>query len=280
MKKTASALIILLLVSAMAGAFVVRLGKANPYYEETTEAYDPPSIYIDSPLNKTYNGKVLFNFTISPSEHWSAYEIVNTSDYSVDGKFAKTITINSRLLDPYTYSPEPFSYSIVLENLTDGIHVVRMFVKYTGYFYQHKGISDTWNRPELVTSAMANFTLDTVSPAVEIMSLGNKTYYESDLQLNFTVNENFYNASYVLDGQNVPVIENFTFSDLSVGSHSLIVYAYDYAGNIGASETIFFTVAEPFQTTLVIGFIIAVAIVGLGLLVYLKKRHPKLEVKG
>jgi len=80
---------------------------------------------------------------------------------------------------------------------------------------------------------------------------------------------------------NVPVTENFTLSDLPAGSHSLTVYAYDYAGNAGASQTVFFAIEEPFPTTLFLGSVIAVAaVVGLGLLVHLKKRHPKLEVKG
>jgi len=71
MKKTALAtmLISALLTSAIAGAFVVGLGKANLIPSWVTIGSDaPPSIYIDSPLNKTYNGKVFLNFTVCASE--------------------------------------------------------------------------------------------------------------------------------------------------------------------------------------------------------------------
>jgi hypothetical protein len=52
----------------------------------------------------------------------------------------------------------------------------------------------------------------------------------------------------------------------------LTVYAKDEAGNVGASETILFTVNVPFPTTLVIASVSTVAVVGIGLLVYFKKR--------
>jgi hypothetical protein len=43
------------------------------------------------------------------------------------------------------------------------------------------------------------------------------------------------------------------------------------------SQTIYFSVSEPepFPTTLVIGSVIAVAVAGLGLFVYFKKRNRK-----
>ena len=230
----------------------------------------PPSIHIVSPLDKAYNnnGNVLFNFTISPSENWSPHrQIVNTVDYSVDGKSAETIFLNSSLFEFYPYRQNgkeglarPFSYSMFLENLTDGNHVVRMWVKYTGYFYRVLMMTVTEGHPERVVYAMVSFTLDTVSPVIKILSVENRTYYESDLQLNFAVNEDFCNASYVLDGENVSVAGNLTLSDLPVGNHNLTVYAYDIAGNIGASNTIAFAV-EPFPTSLVMASAIPVAVV-------------------
>jgi hypothetical protein len=53
----------------------------------------------------------------------------------------------------------------------------------------------------------------------------------------------------------------------------LTIYAKDEAGNVGTSETILFTVDVPFPTTLVVAASGAsVAIVGIGLFVYFKKR--------
>jgi hypothetical protein len=281
MKKTAFTAILTsaLLLSAAAGISVVSLAKANPFGWYNIEASESPSIRIDSPLNETYdyNGRVLFNFTISPSENWSPqYERVNSLNYSVDGELAKTIIVNSSLsYYPYRqngkFLVKPFSYSTFLENFTDGNHVVRISVKYTGYFYRQSWAIVTEGHPEMVRSAMVSFTMDTVSPAMKILSVENKTYHESDLQLDFAVNEDFCNAFYVLDGLNVPVAGNLTLSGLPVGNHSLTVFAYDMAGNFGASNTIAFAV-EPFPTTLLIVSAIVVAvIIGIGLSVYFKK---------
>jgi LPXTG-motif cell wall-anchored protein len=65
---------------------------------------------------------------------------------------------------------------------------------------------------------------------------------------------------------------NTTLSGLSNGAHSVTAYAQDAAGNIGASETISFSVETTFSTTLVIASMASVAVIGLGLLVYFKKR--------
>jgi len=261
-KALATILISALLASAIAGVFVVRLGKANPSFIEGSD--NPPSIYLNSPLNKTYNGIVFLNFTIHPGEYWSGEQIVNSVSYSVDWKNHKTITVNSNLFDR-------FNYSAPLENLTDGNHILRIFVDSTGWI--RNPISGEISHPQIITSAIADFTLHTTSPTIQILTLENKTYYESNLQLNFTVSEDFHNASYVLDGQNVPVAGNFTLPNFPSGNHNLTVYAYDYAGNVGVSDTINFTVAEPFPTTLIAASALVVIVAIIGLLVYFKKYH-------
>jgi hypothetical protein len=68
-----------------------------------------------------------------------------------------------------------------------------------------------------------------------------------------------------------------TLTGLAEGTHSIVIYANDTTGNMGASETIFFTIvqetrSESFPTIIVIAPI-ASAAVGVGLLVYFKKRH-------
>jgi hypothetical protein len=65
---------------------------------------------------------------------------------------------------------------------------------------------------------------------------------------------------------------------LAKGDHNLTVYAKDDAGNIGVSKTIFFSikVPEPFPTTLAATVsVTSIAIIGIGLVVYFKKRHTK-----
>jgi hypothetical protein len=57
-----------------------------------------------------------------------------------------------------------------------------------------------------------------------------------------------------------------------MGVHNVTVYAWDTAGNVGASETITFTVT-PFPTAPVVAASVAsIAVVTAGLLVYFKKR--------
>ena len=100
------------------------------------------------------------------------------------------------------------------------------------------------------------------------------TYNASSIQLSFTVDEPASLIAYSLDGkENITVTENITLTGLANGDYALMVYAKDEAGNVGASETILFTVDVPFPTMLVIASVIAVAGVSIGLTVYFKKRQ-------
>ncbi|MBN1357925.1 hypothetical protein JW988_04060 [Candidatus Bathyarchaeota archaeon] len=117
---------------------------------------------------------------------------------------------------------------------------------------------------------------DGTAPEVTVSSPENKTYYTTDIALNFTVNEPVSLMRYELDGENaVEISGNTTLTGLSYGAHNLTVYATDASDNKGTSETIAFTVAEepPFPTALVATVSGASAtIIAVGLLVYFKKR--------
>jgi hypothetical protein len=117
---------------------------------------------------------------------------------------------------------------------------------------------------------------DTVSPAVSVVSPENKTYNSSSVSLAFGIDEPIVWAGYSLDGgENVTVTGNTTLTELSNGLHSVVVYANDTFGNMGRSEAATFTVdaSRPFPTTLVIAVAVTVAVIGVGLLVYFKKRQ-------
>jgi nitrous oxidase accessory protein NosD len=111
-------------------------------------------------------------------------------------------------------------------------------------------------------------------PSVHIINPENATSTSENVTLGFTVSKQVLWIGYSLDGQdNVTVIGNTTINGLRSGLHTVTVYAEDAFENEGASETITFNVEEPFPTTLVIAASGAcVAIVGVGLLVYFKKR--------
>jgi parallel beta-helix repeat protein len=121
--------------------------------------------------------------------------------------------------------------------------------------------------------------LQATSPRVSLVSPLNQTYYDSDVSLNFSVNvlspvKSVNWTGYSLDGQqNITVAGNTTLTGLSSGLHNLTVYANDTYGNMGASQTVTFTIPEPFPTALVATASgVFAAVVCLGLLIYFKKR--------
>jgi parallel beta-helix repeat protein len=113
-------------------------------------------------------------------------------------------------------------------------------------------------------------------PEIKVLSLGNFTYIGS-FPLNFTVNKPSKWMGYSLNGKaNVTITGNVTLNGLATGVHNITVYALDNYGIRGASETVIFTIeqqTEPFPTALAAtAFGVSVAIIGIGLLVYFKKR--------
>jgi N-acetylneuraminic acid mutarotase len=122
-----------------------------------------------------------------------------------------------------------------------------------------------------------SYVPETFSPTISLLS-PSATYNVSSVPLLFTTNKQLDWAGYSLDSkQNVTVTGNFTLTNLPNGSHNVTIYANDTFGNIGASQTISFTIAkpEPFPTATVaaVSGASAVVVVGAGLLVYFKKRQ-------
>ena len=154
MKKTALAIMLIL---AVAGTFVVRLGKANPIRPPGTGYVLHPIIQIDSPINKTYSGLVLLSFSILPPENWlTDLERVDSFAYWVDWRFRESVNVSSSL-------SVPFNYSIFLENLTDGNHELRIVVDSTGW--ARNPVSDEISDPtSFSTFATAYFTVDNTPP--------------------------------------------------------------------------------------------------------------------
>jgi hypothetical protein len=75
----------------------------------------------------------------------------------------------------------------------------------------------------------------------------------------------------------VTVAGNATLTSLSFGVNNVTVYAWDVAGNVGASETITFNIAEPEPESFPAApFAVAsapsITVVSVALLVYFKKR--------
>ena len=124
--------------------------------------------------------------------------------------------------------------------------------------------------------------LQAAPPRIAVGSPLNQTYDDSDVPLNFSVSvlspiKIVSWMGYSLDGQqNVTVTGNATLTGLSSGLHSVTVYANDTYGNMGASETVAFTIPEPFPTLLVAtvsGTLVIVA--GVAFLFWMKTKKTR-----
>jgi parallel beta-helix repeat protein len=110
-------------------------------------------------------------------------------------------------------------------------------------------------------------------PRISVLSPLAQTYNETSVSLVFTIMGKWLNWTvYSLDGkENITIAGNTTLTGLSSGSHNVTLYAKDLV-DTETSETVWFSVAEPFPTTMVIAIITSVAVISVGLVVYFKKR--------
>jgi hypothetical protein len=192
------------------------------------------------------------------------------------------------------YDPSNDSWSVGASALTH--RAVAGAVVVDELIYVIGGRTGEWGyivdmRPSAVNERYTPFgygspdpSIDITAPEIAVSSPENKTYCSTNVTLGFAVNETTSQISYSLDGQdNVTVAGNTTLAGLSVGVHNVTVYAVDEAGNVGASETIYFNVelSEPFPTALVAtASVTSAAVIGTGLLVCFKKRKNSLREKG
>jgi hypothetical protein len=246
-KCRAIAFMIMLLSSATLTTLFVNLAKANPYlYSEVVSPprdAKPPIISVDTVKNNTLYSLNRFSLTLNVSipEPTAKYHLhLHTIQYQTDWE--------DNVVGVYEYPPgsgltiTDFSDDLTLKDIPDGSHNVT-FVAYVDGGYAD-GL--TWYAFALNSYSTIYFSVDTASPNVSVLSMGNMTFEISDVPLNFSVNEVVAKVSYSLDGlDNVTVAGNTTLAGLPVGVHNVTVYVWDTAGNVGASETVTFTVTEP-----------------------------------
>jgi len=249
MKRKALALIITLLFTMVTGMLSVNstLANPNPLYYPSTPDRNPPSIKIETPhQNRKYNlTTVPYSITIDTStfKNNSVHSILSIG-YIIDGRERVTISNN-----PNRQS-QILSLEGNLSGLSEGSHTIQAWVKSVSY-YRPSDAQTTAEFLLITYSDITHFTTYLI-PSVFILSVESKKYAVSDVPLNFTANKPVAKVSYSLDGvDNVTITGNTTLTSLAFGEHNITVYVTDYFGNIGKSETIFFTIAEPFPTTLV-----------------------------
>jgi hypothetical protein len=277
-----------LLLLAVAGTQLVSLAAANGIPLPQAAPYvpppdNPPAISLQSPSNSTYNiNNITLRIVITlPLKNDT--EIVSVS-YYLDGieyavaNYARYGFNGHRVTD----FPNPLNFTKTLYGLSEGAHTLRATVASRSSATYVSVMIVPYNYPveydtaysELVWShSEINFTIDTISPKISILSLDNKIATEASLS--FVVSEPVTWIGYSLDGQNnVTTTGNMTLAGLPNGEHNLTIYATDTAGNIGSSETMYFTVdvPEPVPTVPVAAASVASAVVvGAGLLLYFRK---------
>ena len=284
MRKTAVVLILIsaLLITATAGALFARLTKANPFSQADYQGEMPPTsepiMTISFPLNNTIlntnNISVVLNVSIvkNTSQTYSKYQKHNEYIYKIyytsDWQKNETCICENPQINSW-WRRQTFNYQLDLADIPEGKHNLTFYAIEEGYYYP--SLFEYYSFSANVSSAIA-FTVDTASPNVTVLSLKNKTYYTRDFSLNFSVDEPANRIAYSLDGKdNSTVVGNVTLSGLAVGEHNVTVYTWDAAGNVGVSETISFTVADPFVPIAATAAVVVVAACA-GLLFYYKKR--------
>jgi hypothetical protein len=298
---------IIVLLLTVAGEQFVGLGRGNPYhnlnvvYGGHTEAppnTEPPKITIGNVSNSGKNVSTSFNVRIGESmssDNVSSMIIASVyyrADWQPKDKLFYEFVPNPPLPSNNNYIPYPnpsnlkteISGNLSLVEIPEGRHTLTIYATERGSYYN----LDPSNWPMFGTvysygfnktsSSSVSFIIDTTPPNVSISSLENKTYTTLDVPLNFVTSEIVSQISYVLDGQkNVTISGNATLPGLPCGVHNVTVYAWDEAGNSGSSETVYFTILEPepphpFPTTMITAPIASVAVMGVGFVVYYKKR--------
>jgi hypothetical protein len=167
----------------------------------------------------------------------------------------------------YVYDPQADAWSVGAELPTPRSHPAVAVVN--DLLYAIGGVVG-WG---LETTAVEQYTPFGYGLVPSVSSPENdKAYNMTSVPLSFSVSKTTAWMGYSLDGENnVTITGNVTLSGLSYGSHHVTVYAKDTAGITGVSETIYFSITEPFPTTWIAAAVVIAAVAGASLIVYFKK---------
>lgn len=294
---TAGLVFVLFLIGSLAEIFV-RPAQANPNPLATISVYagnvptpydaETPEISLLSPMNQSCHSTNNIAFSVNVS--FSGKSLYYDTTYGLDENVK--VSIDPSLREVYfeadwldrSISTDPNQpINLRLNGIPEGKHSLVVYAvgwsPYRILYTEPYGLGKLlyYNGYNITSCLSISFTVDTIPPQISILSLVNKSFNVADFSLNFTVNEAVSEVAYSLDGQsNVTIGGNTTLTNLPYGEHNLALFATDEVGNIGASKTIFFTVQEPpppFPTTLVFVSVITIAVIGLGLVYFKKRKH-------
>lgn len=209
---------------------------ANEQYTPFAYGTMPPVLRVVSPENRAYNvSSIPVVFTATKQVVWSGYSLDSLANVTLGENAALTA-------------------------LSEGNHSVVVYA------------NDTFGN--MGSSSTVYFSVDTVRPAILVLSPENKVYGVNEVQLNFTTDEPVSWLAYTLDGEdNVTTSKNVTLAGLTNGAHNLTVYATDMVGNMGVSDTVHFSI-EPFPIITVVAVTASAIIVVLASYLVFKRKKP------
>ncbi len=294
----AFSLILALLVSALAGALLVKSATANFIGLEAPHIKSA-KILVEKPLNssicKASNVDVRFSFELSgsiPSPDGQKHYIGGV--YPPNIKSSIMCFLDGRLVWQRNEldSLGSFHFAFSLPELSPESHSLNFRSETSGDFFYGTYSSDplwggwSWDRVNSLHSSCAVFfTAEAPPPVIQILSVTQQQVFDgSDVPLSFSVSKPADWLGYSLDcHNNVTVSGNLTLGGLSQGSHNLVVYATYVYGQTGKSLVRYFIVAKsspsfsaPFPLLWIDTTILAsVAIVAFGLVAYFVRRKQK-----
>ena len=269
-----SALAVLVLL--VLGVNLVGCSGANPYsitgeVPPDQETY-PPAITISLPVNNSaYNtSRVPLTFNVTaPQSRTASSSVVITVTYEVDWEKEAINVLNS--------GQEQASFNLWLSNVPEGQHTIVIKAVGSGLYKQDEVSYKVFF---IRSTTTISFTIDRTAPTVFVLPPEHVSS-TSSVPLSLTVNEAYSKMAYSLNRQqNSTVTGNSTLPQLAAGYYNVTFYVWDAAGNVGASETAFFTIqaaepilSEPFPVVPVAAVSVVAIALAVGFLEYFRKRR-------
>lgn len=243
-------IVLTILVIGLFASMLVEVQTANAQYTQNGAGCPLVSpVNISSPSNATYGSNLLtLNINIESLFDDTIYQYVVV--YCIDGQNNVTIPSSSLSFDLPNGDTGAFTIvkcvgSVALPQLDEGSHCLTVYATYV------RLDNTRGNWPAVIyDSSTVSFTInDGIPPAITNLSIINGTYLQNNLTLSFTTDKPTSWMGYSLDGtENLTIAGNTTLTSLSNGSHSLVIYANDTLGNMGASAPVNFSVDVPSTT--------------------------------
>lgn len=224
-----------------------------------------PQVTVLFPKNETYFSvgfKIDLTFQTNKPTVWARFSLDNQGNETI------------------------FGNTTIIKFASAGAHNIKV------YFSDYEGNIGASETIQFTTVFLTEEGVPSpITPIISIAYPQNSTYHENEVPLNFSVNKlisidgskpNYPSISrivYCLDGQNNVTIDEDTdtvLRNLSNGQHYITVYAEDIYGNIGASQTIFFSIqTEAFPLLTVGALICGCAVLTIAVFFYLRKSKSK-----